>query len=372
LSSYIRSIVCNQKDIHCPPDAFDLSDLSYLDLDYDTLTHALTLTGLSPSVGENGISASRSAPDRVEVGMLNNEKPDEPEELKLGGFLTIIGEDTSPSATLFSFPSRHHALPASHRTTYKTTFQHPTGLHPVLQLDLRSDNENALTPPAANCALHAYLTLPSSLFVDKYQFSDALFLGSNNLRSLRALSGETDLEAPDWVMDKWGSAALFELALPGETAHSASPGEWDVSIPLHLRYLAPNSTTTTTNSEKGESQRPGTTSETEIQIPHPVLFYACPAEEGLKMSTNPFDRVNLGYEGLFGPKTLFYHVPSRDRELVAEIEVPVLSVTEEGARWVEYGTGVAVLLGFGWVLWALFGPVKASAGKEMAKGKKKE
>ncbi|GAB7342649.1 hypothetical protein MBLNU457_g0808t1 [Dothideomycetes sp. NU457] len=363
MSSYIRSIVCNQKDIHCPPDAFDLSDFSYLDLDYDTLTHALTITGFSPSVGENGISASRSAPDRVEVGILNNEKPDEPEELKLGGFLTIIGEDTSPSATLFSFPSRHHALPTSHKTTYKTSFRHPTGLHPVLQLVLRS--EETLTPPAPNCALHAYLTLPSSLFVDKYQFNDGLFLESNNLRSLRALSGETDLEAPDWVVGKWGSAALFELSLPGETAHSTETGVWDVSIPLHLRYLAPNGTSTT--SERAESISP---SEKEIQIPHPVLFFACPAEEGLKMSTNPFDRVNLGYDGLFGPKTLFYHVPSGDRELVAEIEVPVLSVSEQGARWVEYGTGLAVLAGFVWVLWMLFRPVKA--GTKEGKEKKKE
>lgn len=240
---------------------------------------------------------------------------------------------------------------------------------------LRSDN--ALTAPAEHCALHAYLTLPSSVFVDKYQFNDALFLESNNLRSLRALSGETDLEAPDWVVNKWGSAALFELAQPGETAHSASPEQnvWDVSIPLHLRYLFPNnntSSTSTSSSEKAENQ-----SEKDIAIPHPVLFYACPAEEGLKMSTNPFDRVNLGYDGLFGPKTLFYHVPSADRELVAEIEVPVLSVTEEEARWVEYGTGLAVLLGFAWVLWALFGPVRQSAGKETVgkkevKEKKKE
>jgi len=357
--------------MHCPPNAFDLSDLSYLDLDYDTLTHALTLTGLSPSVGENGISASRSAPDRVEVGILNGETPDEPEELKLGGFLTIIGEDESPSATLFSFPSRHHALPAAHKTTYKTTFRHPTGLHPVLQLVLRSSA--SLSPPAENCALHAYLTLPSSLFVDKYQFNDALFLESNNLRSLRALSGETDLEAPDWVVDKWGSAALFELAMPGETAHAVESGVWDVSIPLHLRYLSPN--TTSTKSEQGGGQRYtvlGTTDEAEIAVPNPVLFYACPAEEGLKMSTNPFDRVNLGYDGLFGPKTMFYHVPSGDRELVSEIEVPMLNVSEDGARYIEYVTGVTVLLGFVWVLWKLFGPVKTEPVQKKGKDKQEK
>ena len=161
--------------------------------------------------------------------------------------------------------------------------------------------------------------------------------------------------------------------MPGETAHAVESGVWDVSIPLHLRYISPN--TTSTKSENGGGQRytvSGTTDEAEIAVPNPVLFYACPAEEGLKMSTNPFDRVNLGYDGLFGPKTMFYHVPSGDRELSSEIEVPVLNVSEDGARYIEYGTGAAVLLGFVWVLWKLFGPVKVDAVKEGGKEKEKQ
>ena len=37
------------------------------------------------------------AANRIEVGVLANETPTEPEELSLGGFLTVIGEDEKPS-----------------------------------------------------------------------------------------------------------------------------------------------------------------------------------------------------------------------------------------------------------------------------------
>jgi len=32
----------------------------------------------------------------LEVGLLVPEQPEEPEELKLGGFLTVVGEDEEP------------------------------------------------------------------------------------------------------------------------------------------------------------------------------------------------------------------------------------------------------------------------------------
>lgn len=75
------------------------------------------------------------------------------------------------------------------------------------------------------------------------------------------------------------------------------------------------------------------------------------------MATNPFDRVNLGYDGLFGPKTMLYHIPPAVEEgvqLVEKLSVPVLEPEEAG--WVQMGTLAAVLVGFGWVLWMLFKP----------------
>ena len=73
------------------------------------------------------------------------------------------------------------------------------------------------------------------------------------------------------------------------------------------------------------------------------------------MNTNPFDRVNLGYDGLFGPRTMFYHLQPMNGgvPLAEELKVPVLDLDESKVRWVESGTVMVVLLGFFWVFWTL-------------------
>jgi hypothetical protein len=213
-----------------------------------------------------------------------------------------------------------------------------------------------VVPPKETCALHAYWTLPSALFIDRYQLSDPLFLASQNLIKLHSLSGEQDLEAPEWVIDRWGSAALLQLATPASKA-SASDGDsdWTVTIPTHLRYLTAQENSTDSGHAK-------------LEVPWPTVFWACEAEEGLKMSTNPFDRVNLGYDGLFGPKTMFYHIPpaAESQLTVEELQVPVLDTRKAGL--VSIGTLVAVLVGLGWVCWQLIrtlsSPTKGVKKKE--------
>jgi len=91
------------------------------------------------------------------------------------------------------------------------------------------------------------------------------------------------------------------------------------------------------------------------------------------MNTNPFDRVNLGYDGLFGPRTMFYHLQaaSRGKPLVKELKVPVLDLTR--ANWVGSGTVGVVLLGFLWVCWRLLGVVGRDLGwRTEGKREKKE
>lgn len=113
-------------------------------------------------------------------------------------------------------------------------------------------------------------------------------------------------------------------------------------MPLHLRYLSP---------------APG--GYRTAQVPHPAVFWACTTEEGTKFPASPFERVNLGYDGLFGPRTVFWHVdPSTQgaaavggAKLLSEVRVPVLDVDKTG--WVSVGTAAAVLLGFGWISWKL-------------------
>ncbi|KAI5364814.1 Putative glycosylphosphatidylinositol-mannosyltransferase I, PIG-X/PBN1 [Septoria linicola] len=324
----------------------DAGDAAYVDYDFDVINHAVTISILSaPSdYVEQGVESGKAhklqPDDRLEVGVLSPENADEPEELKMGGYLTVVGEDEKPSATLFSFPARHHPLPKGDLTTYTTGFRKPSGLHP--KLDITFPAKDLKPPKPESCALHAYWTTPSTLFLDRYQLDDELFLASQNLKALRALSGEEDLEAPHWAVDQWGFAALIELAAPA--ANDRLKDTWTVTVPTHLRYLNASASAT---------------GHTHIDVAWPIVFWACEAEEGLKMSTNPFDRVNLGYDGLFGPKTMFYHVPaSVDRErLVEQLRVPVLDPSQ--AAWIPFGTLIAVLVGFGWVCWKLFGGKQA-------------
>ena len=112
-----------------------------------------------------------------------------------------------------------------------------------------------------------------------------------------------------------------------------------------------------------------------LDIPYPSLFWACEAEEGLKFSTNPFDRVNLGYDGLFGPKTMFYHIPPALIEgqagLVQKLSVPVLDPRSESmggmVEWVQMGTFLAVIVGFAWVVWMLVRSAGGGGGEKKDK-----
>lgn len=322
---------------------------------------------------------------RVEVGVLaaspggadSSSHPSglvEPHEIGMGGVLTVLSQDKKPSPTVFKFPARHRragevgVVGAKGGTTtgsddrtasFRADVVTPAGLHPTLRLELLG--AAAARPPApggedaSSCALHAYLTLPRTIFADRYQLADPLFLASRNLTALRWPSQPVDLEAPDYAMSQWGSAALLELAPPD--AHDTASGSWTAEIPLHLRYLLPE--------PSGYAS---------VEVPWPAVFWACTTEEGTKFPSSPFERVNLGYDGLFGPRTVFWHVDPQSsaagaaRRLTSEVRVPVLDT--EGAGWVAAGTAAAVLLGFSWIAWKLaqvylrtgYGPQKQMEG----------
>ncbi|KAF1915531.1 PIG-X, partial [Ampelomyces quisqualis] len=336
---------CRSKSQQCLSHALSLSTATYIDIDYDTISGALVINGGWPSApdehGWTEKTSRRESDGTIEIGVLMHELNPDPEDIQFGGFLTVLGEDSSPKPVRFQTPTRHYPLlstststkepPNLHPLTYTTSFQHPTGLHPTLTLSFPTTH---LTPPNPTCNLHTHLTLPSYFFIDKYQFTDPLFLASKNLKSLRSLAGATDLEAPDWVIQQWGSAALFQLAHPSPSPSSAV--EFNVSIPIHLRYLPASPS-----------------SHTRLPLPWPVVFWACRADQGAKMAANPFDRVHLGYEALFGPKTRFMHVePAAERELVEWIDVPILDT--RGAAWVESGTVGLVVVAFLGLCWVLF------------------
>ncbi len=86
------------------------------------------------------------------------------------------------------------------------------------------------------------------------------------------------------------------------------------------------------------------------------------------MSVNPFDRVNLGFDGLFGPRTIFYHLQpalQAGSELVEHVEVPVLA--SEHVDWIENGTVAAVLIAVVWLMGKLWGAMQLQVGTDQNK-----
>jgi hypothetical protein len=319
-------------------------------MSYDIAQRVLRVTALWPYQRQQVHATSRPN-TRTEVGILSTDKPKtlEAHEIGISGLLTVLGQDAKPSPTMFSFASRHRDA----ESAFSAQFLTPTGLHPTLQLRLTSD----MPPPSASdqdatCTPYAYLTLPRTIFADKYQLADPLFLASKNLTALRHTTQPVDLEAPEYVMTQWGSSVLLELSPPTQTHQQKGGGgdgggdgggEWTASIPLHLRYLAPASGGYST-----------------IAVPYPAVFWACePAQQGsVVFPPNPFEKNQLGYDALFGGDTVFWHVEPKPAAakgglLVNEVRVPVLDV--EKAGWVNAGTAAAVLVGFAWVVWKIVG-----------------
>ncbi|KAI0440492.1 PIG-X [Xylaria telfairii] len=349
LSTYAEQYACVPGDSDCRRWTQELGNAVSLDFSYDAISHVVKITTAWPEANQK-LSIDSHPDHRTEVGILMPDSPPhlDPHELGVTGLLTVLGEDTKPSPVLFSFPSRHMDAGA----TFSSSFLQPLGLHPTLQLKIDSSN-----PPLsdASCSLHAYLTLPRTIFADKYQLGDDLFLSSKNLTALRYISQPVDLEAPDYAMKLWGSTVLVEIQPPSSQADSP----WTAEIPLHLRYLSP--------AEGGYSP---------INVPWPAVFWACNAEEGTKFPNSPFDRANLGYDDLFGPRTLFWHVnpkPEGQSSLNHQIQVPVLDTNK--SQWVSTGTAAVVLLGFAYVVFKLasvylrtgYGSPKPVTGNEKKK-----
>lgn len=68
-----------------------------MDIDYDSISHALTVSSLWTSSPKGGwtekLDKPASATDQLEIGILGAEPGLEPEEIKMGGLLAVVGED---------------------------------------------------------------------------------------------------------------------------------------------------------------------------------------------------------------------------------------------------------------------------------------
>ena len=94
--TYIKEKVC-VGDALCTSKAKGLLYADYFDFDFDAISQSVTLSAFwhkSPSTETWTESIdNRKGSIKVELGVLANEKPTQPEELSLGGFLAVIGED---------------------------------------------------------------------------------------------------------------------------------------------------------------------------------------------------------------------------------------------------------------------------------------
>ncbi|PFH59861.1 hypothetical protein XA68_11753 [Ophiocordyceps unilateralis] len=317
--------LCADTDPICHARTRALYTAASLDISFDSADQLLKVAAFWP-LRKQVLTVAASDTRRTEVGVFTKDAPPNmgPLEVGLGGLLSVMREHKEPSPTLFSFPSRHRASGAS----FSSEFLAPTGLHPTLQLRLST---NTITADSdAECAPYAYLTLPRTVFADRYQLGDKLLLASKNLSALRHSTLPVDLEAPEYATKTWGSSILLELAPPTPRSGQA----WTAEVPLHARYVKPTAS--------GYS---------ELQIPYPAVFWACSSEGTADFSNNPFDRRHVGYDALFGPETTFWHATPRAEvggRLVSSLTIPTLR--EDGAAWVRLGTTVVVGLGFAWVM----------------------
>lgn len=327
LSKSIDDLFC-QGDESCQSRARQVGSAASVDFTFDSDTKVLKFSALW-ALGDQPVSVSASSSRRIEAGILSKGSPPNmgQHDIGMGGILVVLGETKSPSPTLFMFPSRHRAS-GSH---FSSRFLTPTGLHPTLQIHL---SDNQLPTEADECRLYTYLTLPKAIFADRYQLEDKLFLASKNLTEARNLSLPVDLEAPSYTTESWGSTVLLEMAPPTPNKLQT----WTAEVPLHLRYLEP--------SETGVQ---------DIEIPYPVVFWACPSDDAPRLNNNPFDRSGLGYDELFSSDTIFWHAEPRPEaggdDVVLRVTVPVMGTS--ATSWVGLGTGLVVTLGFAWTLWKL-------------------
>ena len=93
---FVQGTLCATNAV-CREHAAALLSADSIDINYDALSHSLALSGLWLSSPEGGwteeIGKHDAGASHVEVGILGCEKAADPEELKIGGLLAVVGEN---------------------------------------------------------------------------------------------------------------------------------------------------------------------------------------------------------------------------------------------------------------------------------------
>lgn len=105
LSNFIKTSICQASKGQCAQAAQSLTTANLFDLDYDNELDTVTINAYWDSASQSKgwseiIEYKGEAHERVEVGVLNQEKSSEEGEIKMGGWLTVVGQDVKPSMSL--------------------------------------------------------------------------------------------------------------------------------------------------------------------------------------------------------------------------------------------------------------------------------
>lgn len=194
-------------------------------------------------------------PDSViEVGVFEEGRGEDKDEHALSGLRAIVGRNGGFEPTVFTFPHRHHIFPS---VPCRSLLDPTYGSHPKLRTTIPTQ---ALHPPINDtldhetCNLHALYTLSKNVFVDKYQLAQLAQFELGGIQNVRGVWGETDLEAPSYKTEGWGSIVLVDIARIDGSGNNLT-----LELPLHLRYLEPL---------EGGGNR-------EIKLLCPEIFWAC-------------------------------------------------------------------------------------------------
>ncbi|GAA6059518.1 hypothetical protein JCM10212_006016 [Sporobolomyces blumeae] len=221
-----------------------------------------------------------------------------------------------------------------------------TGFHPTLHLAV----PRVVAPADSPCALFAYVAVPPSFILDRYQLRQLHLEGKLGVHGgALEVYGDADLEGS--TRRAGTAAALVQLAMP---VTASEPLEIDV--PVHMRYQAPRVART------GGSNGEGTV---RVELGEPKVFWACPKREPLESSVPPCAPTSLFSEFDLSPlvnSTLHFVHPSTAcptgdiirASRYSELAIDLPTGFASDADFVGPITVSAVWIGLVWLAWTAY------------------
>lgn len=102
LSTYLQEKICRKEDQVCHDAAASVCTADTLDVDYNRNSNSFVLTlywsqPLETHGWKETISNHSPRKDKIDIGILAPQESLDPDELRVGGFLTVVGRDTELS-----------------------------------------------------------------------------------------------------------------------------------------------------------------------------------------------------------------------------------------------------------------------------------